>query len=71
MKDPKEAKELVFFMLEREKYLAKRGANIKRDTEISLLRKVKLVQETSKTTTKVKEEEEDKSSPFSSIIIPE
>lgn len=72
MKDPAQAKDLIFYMLEKEKFLTKLGANVKRETNIGNLRKIKLVQETAKTSNAVKEEEEIKSqSIFSNIIIPE
>lgn len=70
MKDPAQAKDLVFFMLEKDKFLAKNGASIKREVNMNNMRKVKLVQETNKTVHKVNEEEGDKNNtPFGSIIL--
>lgn len=69
MEDPKEAKELIFFMLERDKYLAKKGASIKRDTNIENLKKIKILQDTSKQSTKVQETEETEASGFGSIVL--
>lgn len=67
MKDPEKAKELVFFMLEKDKYLAKKGASIKRDVQISNMKKIKLVQDTNKVVAKEKEEES--KTPFGDIVL--
>ncbi len=64
MKDPEQAKDLIFFMLEKEKFLVKKGASIKRDVTIGSMRKIKLVQETAKTNVAPKEEEEIGTSKF-------
>ena len=71
MQDPKQAKDLIFFMLEKEKYLKKLGVEVKRDVEIKNMKKIKLVQEVRKPTGEVKEEEERKGSAFDNIVIPE
>lgn len=67
MKDPEKARELVFFMLEKDKYLAKKGASIKRDVQISNMKKIKLVQDTNKAV--VKEKEEEVKTPFGDIVL--
>jgi hypothetical protein len=71
MKDPKQAKDLIFFMLEKEKYLKKLGVEVKRDVEIKNMKKIKLVQEVRKPTGEVKQEEDKKGSAFDNIVIPE
>ena len=68
MKDPDKAKDLVFFMLEKDKFLAKKGASIKREVNISNLKKIKLVQDTNKSTNKVVEEEKT-NTPFGDIVL--
>jgi len=57
MEDPKEAKELVFFMLEKENYLKARGAKIKQAEQVDFMRKVSIIRDTaSKVTPKVSTE---------------
>jgi len=67
MKDPAKAKDLVFFMLERDKFLAKKGASMKREVNINNMKKVKLVQDTNKTIHKT--EEEKTNTPFGDIVL--
>lgn len=68
MKDPKQAKDLIFFMLEKEKFLTAKGATIRRDTNLDTMRRIKLVQETAKVATTPKEKEKE-TSVFGSIIL--
>lgn len=68
MKDPQKAKDLVFFMLEKDKYLAKNGASVKREVNISNLKKIKLIQDTNKVSNKIIEEEKS-NSPFGDIVL--
>lgn len=68
MKDPEKAKDLVFFMLEKDKFLAKKGASIKREVNISNMKKIKLVQDTNKTVHKVNEESKP-NTPFGDIVL--
>lgn len=67
MKDPQKAKDLVFFMLEKDKFLAKRGASIKKEVTINNMKKIKLVQDNTKTV--APKEEEKENSPFGDIIL--
>jgi hypothetical protein len=71
MKDPAKAKDLIFFMLERDKFLSKKGASVKRETDIKHLRNIKIVQETSKQSNVTKQEEEKVTNNFSDIVIQE
>lgn len=64
MEDPKKAKDLIFFMLEQEKFLAQKGAKIKKDADVSVLRKVNIIRDSAKTSNKAKEEEEKTNSIF-------
>lgn len=68
MKDPKQAKDLIFFMLEKDKFLTAKGATIRRDTNLDTMRRIKLVQETAKVTNTIKEKEKE-SSIFGSIVL--
>ena len=70
MEDPAKAKDLIFFMLEQEKFLSKKGASIKRATDIKHLRNIKIVQDTSKQSNSIKEEDTNKNSgAFDNIVI--
>lgn len=70
MQDPKEAKELIFFMLEREKYLQAKGANIKTGVQMDMIRTVKILRDTgAKSTTKQDTPEEVVKNPFGQEII--
>lgn len=70
MKDPKQAKDLIFFMLEKEKFLTANGATVRRETNLDTMRRIKLVQETAKVATTQKEEEK-KPIGFGSIVLGE
>lgn len=68
MEDPTKAKDLIFFMLEQEKFLAKKGVSAKTEVEMKNLRKFKIARETGKTaTTEVKKEENKDKSIFSTV----
>lgn len=69
MEDPEKAKDLIFFMLEKEKFLENKGAKLKTKVEIDNLRKFKLVRDTSKSTTKQVEEEVKETSAFGNIVL--
>lgn len=69
MEDPEKAKDLIFFMLEKEKFLANKGAKIKTKVEIDNLKKFKLVRDTSKSTNKQAEEEVKETSAFGNIVL--
>lgn len=68
MKDPEKAKDLVFFMLEKDKFLAKNGATIKKEVQINNLKKIKIVQDTNKGTGAPKEEEKVENT-FGNIVL--
>jgi len=70
MKDPKQAKDLIFFMLEKEKFLTANGATIRRATNLDTMRRIKLVQETAKVTSPAKEKEKEVAG-FGSIVLGE
>lgn len=57
MEDPQKAKDLIFFMLEPENYLKAKGANIKKNEQLDLMRKVSIIRQNSGKTTPKKEEE--------------
>lgn len=59
MKDPDKAKDLIYFMLEKDDYIKKQTEQMRRDLSIDTLRKVKRVSDNQKTGKK-KPEEEDK-----------
>lgn len=59
MKDPKKAKELIYFMLDRENYLNKATSKAKKEVQLDTLKKVRLIQETTKVD-KVKKQEEER-----------
>jgi hypothetical protein len=50
MDDPKQAKDLIHFMLDKENYLKTVSATVKKETQKSLLRQVNIIRDTSKTT---------------------
>lgn len=60
MEDPNEAKHIIHFLLDRNNYLEKVSAETKKEVHKNVLRKVNIIRDNSKTTTK-KETEEDKS----------
>lgn len=50
MEDPKQAKDLIHFMLDKENYLKTVSSAIKKETQKSLMRQVNIIRDTSKTT---------------------
>jgi hypothetical protein len=71
MEDPAKAKDLIFFMLEQEKFLAAKGVKIKTEVELGNLKRFKIIRETSKTSSTKVEDEPDKkdSSVFGDIVL--
>ena len=67
MSDPKKAKELIYFMLDKESYLNKAKSAVKTEVQKDLLKKVNIVRDTTKTS-KVKEEEQSPSNPFETLV---
>lgn len=70
MKDPEKAKDLIFFMLEQEAFLKAKGANIKTQEQIGLLRTVKIVRDTGgkSSSPEIKEEPKNKN-PFGEVVL--
>lgn len=56
MSDPKKAKELIYFMLDNESYLKKVTSSVKKDVQLDNLKRIKLVQDSSKVEKQKKEE---------------
>ena len=67
MSDPKKAKELIYFMLDKESYLNKAKSAVKTEVQKDFLKKVNIVRDTTKTS-KVKEEEQAPSNPFETLV---
>lgn len=56
MSDPKKAKELIYFMLDKENYLKKVTSSVKKDVQLDTLKRIKIVQDGSKVEKQKKEE---------------
>lgn len=69
MQDPKEAKELVFFLLEKENYLKTKGATIKANEQLEMMKRVKIIRDTSGKTNAKEEKVEESKNPFGEEII--
>lgn len=57
MKDPKRAKELIYFMLDKDDYLKKATLGAKKNVQMDNLKKIRIIQDTTKTNKKKPEEE--------------
>lgn len=66
MSDPKKAKELIYFMLDKDNYIKKVTANVKKDVQLDNLKRIKIVQDSSKVE-KQKKEETSPITPFETI----
>jgi hypothetical protein len=66
MSDPKKAKELIYFMLDKENYLKKATAAVKKDVHLDTLKRIKIVQDGSKVE-KQKKEDTTPITPFETI----
>jgi hypothetical protein len=66
MSDPKKAKELIYFMLDKDNYLKKVTANVKKDVQLDNLKRIKIVQDGSRVE-KQKKEESAPITPFETI----
>lgn len=66
MSDPKKAKELIYFMLDKENYLKKVTSSVKKDVQLDTLKRIKIVQDGSKVE-KQKKEESAPITPFETI----
>jgi hypothetical protein len=66
MSDPKKAKELIYFMLDKDNYLKKVTANVKKDVQLDNLKRIKIVQDSSRVE-KQKKEETAPITPFETI----
>lgn len=60
MSDPKKAKELIHFMLDREDFLKAATTKVKKDTNLNLVKRLKIVSDTTKTNRKQTEDQDDK-----------
>ena len=56
MSDPKKAKDLLFFMLDKENYLKKVTSEVKKGVQLDTLKKIKIVQDTTRVDKQKKEE---------------
>lgn len=56
MSDPKKAKDLLYFMLDKENYLKKATASTKKDVHLDTLKRIKIVQDTTRVDKQKKEE---------------
>lgn len=68
MEDPEKSKELIFFMLEPENFLKAKGASIKTGEQLNMIKKVKILRDTTSKTTTQKEEEPKNTDVFSNLI---
>jgi hypothetical protein len=66
MSDPKKAKDLLYFMLDKENYLKKATASTKKDVHLDTLKRIKIVQDTTRVD-KQKREESAPITPFETI----
>lgn len=66
MSDPNKAKELIYFMLDKENYLKKVTASVKKDVQLDNLKRIKIVQDSSKVE-KQKKEDTAPITPFETI----
>jgi hypothetical protein len=66
MSDPEKAKELIYFMLDKENYLKKVTASVKKDVQLDNLKRIKIVQDSSKVE-KQKKEDTAPITPFETI----
>lgn len=66
MSDPKKAKELIYFMLDKENYLKKATATVKKDVQLDTLKRIKIVQDSSRVE-KQKKEDTSPITPFETI----
>jgi len=66
MSNPEKAKELIYFMLDKENYLKKVTASVKKDVQLDNLKRIKIVQDSSKVE-KQKKEESAPITPFETI----
>lgn len=66
MSDPEKVKELIYFMLDKENYLKKVTASVKKDVQLDNLKRIKIVQDSSKVE-KQKKEDTAPITPFETI----
>jgi hypothetical protein len=66
MSDPKKAKDLLYFMLDKENYLKKATASTKKDVHLDTLKRIKIIQDTTKVN-KQRKEESNPITPFETI----
>lgn len=66
MSDPKKAKDLLFFMLDKDNYIKKVTSEVKKGVQLDTLKKIKIVQDTTRVD-KQKKEETSPITPFETI----
>jgi len=66
MSDPKKAKDLLYFMLDKENYLKKATASTKKDVHLDTLKRIKIVQDTTRVD-KQKKEDTSPITPFETL----
>ena len=66
MNDPKRAKELIQFMLDKETYIKRVTSETKKNVQLENLKKIKIVQDTTKVS-RTKQEESSEISPLESL----
>ena len=67
MSDPAKAKELIYFMLDKDNYLKKVTSEVKKNVQLDNLKKIKIVQDTSKVEKRKEEDKQTSSSPLESL----
>lgn len=63
MNDPKKAKELIQFMLDKETYLKRVTSEVKKNVQLDNLKKIRIVQDT----TRVERSKKEESAPISAL----
>lgn len=67
MSDPTKAKELIYFMLDKDNYLKKVTSEVKKNVQLDNLKKIKIVQDTSKVEKRKQEETQTSLSPLETL----
>lgn len=67
MSDPAKAKELIYFMLDKENYLKKATSEVKKNVQLDNLKKIKIIQDTTRVEKKKEESQSQTLSPLETI----
>lgn len=67
LSDPKKAKDLIFFALDKEGYLKKATNEVKKDVQKDILKKVSIIRDTAKTASTKEEETQKDNNPFAGL----